>query len=759
MVTGCCFIKYATSEEADRAIRALHNQYTLPGGVGPIQVRYADGERERLGAFEYKLFVGSLNKQATVKEVEEFLLNMGATGFFLPMCDACQIFTPYGRVEDVYLMRDEMKQSRGCGFVKYSHRDMALAAINALNGNYTMRGCDQPLTVRFADPKRPRLGDTRGLPLCPHKGLYGCATLCGSRGPWPLSSGKGSKVRRPLTRQSSTLAMLHMATIDLGAQLARSHLTDPLLSTRLGDGLQWSASLTRLLAELNCSKGGPAFGGPGFSPHFQAPELSFVFALSRGPPNFSDGVGDRMAPSAWNPMNAQNLGPSSFSGHPNFGGQLFPKSGDVSKPLNPNVPLGGPTVPTDGLLPSPAAPSSSMAQQSFQPFQQFPSGVQQIAPQMSLQSPQQLLHSQSHNQPSTSYTQTQHSYAMLGQLNQLQTPPLATPFSQPLPSQPLVGSSGQLSSTHPAAQQTASSMTVQQTPLNMNLLSQPRPAATNQPQVTASAQQHLLQSFQQSPSPLAQKLSQQTQALQASYQSSQQAFSQLQQQLQMMQPSNLNAVPQQALPTNQQPQWNNNVQQPVVSTSTNTTAAEVPSSSSVAPAIPVSTPNLAPAKCIWTEHTSPDGFKYYYNSVTGESRWLEPEELKIFRQQQQQQQQQPPKSSVQLTHAQPPQLLPPQQGAQTQQLQQQSQLQGQLPQQLLQQPLLSSSYHASMLPSHQNIQELGYSQFQAAANSVNDPAHFQQGFQVAQQWMLKNNFIWNWKLWQFMKAEQIFVVN
>lgn len=27
----------------------------------------------------------------------------------------------------------------GCGFVKYSHRDMALAAINALNGIFTMR--------------------------------------------------------------------------------------------------------------------------------------------------------------------------------------------------------------------------------------------------------------------------------------------------------------------------------------------------------------------------------------------------------------------------------------------------------------------------------------------------------------------------------------------------------------------------------------------------------------------------------------------
>lgn len=28
----------------------------------------------------------------------------------------------------------------------------------------------------------------------------------------------------------------------------------------------------------------------------------------------------------------------------------------------------------------------------------------------------------------------------------------------------------------------------------------------------------------------------------------------------------------------------------------------------------------AQSKCNWTEHTSPDGYKYYYNSVTGESR-------------------------------------------------------------------------------------------------------------------------------------------
>lgn len=142
---GCCFVKYATSEEADRAIKALHNQYTLPGGSGPIQVRYADGERERLGTVEHKLFVGSLNKQATEMEIEE-------------------IFSPYGHVEDIYIMRDDRKQSRGCGFVKFSNREMAAAAINALNGTYVMRGCNQPLIVRLADPKRPRPGESRGGP-------------------------------------------------------------------------------------------------------------------------------------------------------------------------------------------------------------------------------------------------------------------------------------------------------------------------------------------------------------------------------------------------------------------------------------------------------------------------------------------------------------------------------------------------------------------------------------------------------------------
>jgi CUG-BP- and ETR3-like factor len=32
----------------------------------------------------------------------------------------CQIFSPYGHVEDVYIARDELKQSRGMSTLSYS---------------------------------------------------------------------------------------------------------------------------------------------------------------------------------------------------------------------------------------------------------------------------------------------------------------------------------------------------------------------------------------------------------------------------------------------------------------------------------------------------------------------------------------------------------------------------------------------------------------------------------------------------------------
>ncbi|KAK6930307.1 RNA recognition motif domain, partial [Dillenia turbinata] len=604
---GCCFIKYATSEEADRAIRALHNQFTLPGGVGPIQVRYADGERERLGAVEFKLFVGSMNKQATEKEIEE-------------------IFAPYGRVEDVYLMRDELKQSRGCGFVKYSQRDMAMAAINALNGIYTMRGCDQPLTVRFADPKRPRAGESRG---------------------------------------------------------------------------------------------GTGFGGPGVGPRFPPPVI-------RPAPNLGEPMGVRPPPNAWHPMSPQSM-PSSIVGMPGFGNNFPPRSGDVPLSSAQGGPLGGPGGPIDGSLQGHAVLSSSAPQQqSFSlPSLPIPSSGPQVSPLPKLlQSPQDGPPSlQLQTQAPTSYSQTPSLNIPMRQFGQPQAPHSTGPtsFSQAQPSQ-FFGISGQPPVSQPQVQQLSSSATVQQISPNNNLQPQSLTAMPNQQQLPSSVPQQLPPPLQQSPSQLAQMLSQQTQSLQASFQSSQQAFSQLQQQLQLMQPSNQNMMLQQASQaTKQQFPWTGLAQQTVSSNPATTATAEMLSSVSAAPTLP-GTNTVGPLKCNWTEHTSPDGYKYYYNNVTGESKWEKPEELVLFEQQQQQQ-----KPSVQQPQAQSypqPQVVPTQQVLQPQQAQVQpqpqqaqvpTQVQSQIhPQQQMQQPL--PLYQPSGATIHTNV----------------------QGLQTAQDWMWKN---------------------
>ncbi|RZB55012.1 Flowering time control protein FCA isoform B [Glycine soja] len=586
---GCCFIKYATSEEADQAIRALHNQHTLPGGVGPIQVRYADGERERLGAVEYKLFVGSLNKQATVKEVEE-------------------IFSKYGRVEDVYLMRDEKKQSR---------------AINALNGIYTMRGCEQPLIVRFADPKRPRQGDSRGL----------------------------------------------------------------------------------------------AFGGPGFGPRFDAPG-------TRHPSNITDPIGDRMPPpNAWRPMHPPNVGPPSNAGLQGMGPPLISRSGDMALPTNAGGPMTSLGGPIDGRF---QVQSMPMSQQNFnQPMPQIPPVNQQISPlQKPVQSSQELPHShQLYPQAPVPYPQTS--------LRQHAQPQL------PLPSQQVHGVSGQFPTSQPQTQQSALSAAIPQTNLETGMQSNAALTTPNQQQVPPSVQQ---QPLQQSPSPLAQMLSQQTQTLQASFHSSQQAFSQLQQQLQMMQPSSQALTFQQnAEATKKQSQWagpGTAVAQAVASTRAAAPAADVPSSTPANSALPAINQNMALVKCNWTEHISPEGFKYYYNSVTGESRWEKPEELVLYEQKKQQQ-----RPSVQQSQTQSqPSILPAQQVPQIQHVQPQSHLQGQvLHQQQIQHPSsLSSSFQAYGVTGPQNVQEVGYKQLQASVISAGDPGRYSQGIHSTQELMWKN---------------------
>ncbi|KAK3003246.1 hypothetical protein RJ639_018188 [Escallonia herrerae] len=131
---GCCFVICPTREEADKAVDACHNKRTLLGASSPLQVKYADGELERL---EHKLFVGMLPKNVSEVEVSA-------------------LFSQYGTVNDLQILRGSQQTSKGCAFLKYETKEQAVAAIEALNGKHKMEGSTVPLVVKWADTEKER---------------------------------------------------------------------------------------------------------------------------------------------------------------------------------------------------------------------------------------------------------------------------------------------------------------------------------------------------------------------------------------------------------------------------------------------------------------------------------------------------------------------------------------------------------------------------------------------------------------------------
>ncbi|KAL8151397.1 hypothetical protein V2J09_021205 [Rumex salicifolius] len=131
---GCCFVICPSRQEADKAVEAFHNNKTLPGASSPLQVKYADGELERL---EHKLFVGMLPKNVSEAELSA-------------------LFSQYGTVKELQILRGAQQTSKACAFLKYDTKDQALAALEAVNGKHKMEGSNVPLVVKWADTERER---------------------------------------------------------------------------------------------------------------------------------------------------------------------------------------------------------------------------------------------------------------------------------------------------------------------------------------------------------------------------------------------------------------------------------------------------------------------------------------------------------------------------------------------------------------------------------------------------------------------------
>ncbi|KAI5072529.1 hypothetical protein GOP47_0012635 [Adiantum capillus-veneris] len=130
---GCCFLIYESKQEADNAIALFHNQRKLPPLSTPLQVKYAEGELERL---EHKLFVGMLPKNVSE-------------------ADLTPVFSPFGVIKELTVIKGS-QASRGCAFLKYELKEQALAAIKSLNEIYKMEGSTTPLVVKWADTEKDK---------------------------------------------------------------------------------------------------------------------------------------------------------------------------------------------------------------------------------------------------------------------------------------------------------------------------------------------------------------------------------------------------------------------------------------------------------------------------------------------------------------------------------------------------------------------------------------------------------------------------
>lgn len=137
---GCCFVTFFHKQDALAAQNALHMKRTLPGMHNPIQMKPADQE---IIKHERTVFVGMIGKDTKEAELED-------------------IFSPYGVVEELKILRETNGDSKGCAFVTYATKRCANKAVEVLHHSKTMEGSKMPIVVKFAD--KPKDKDAKKSP-------------------------------------------------------------------------------------------------------------------------------------------------------------------------------------------------------------------------------------------------------------------------------------------------------------------------------------------------------------------------------------------------------------------------------------------------------------------------------------------------------------------------------------------------------------------------------------------------------------------
>eukprot|EP00252_Welwitschia_mirabilis_P018797 TRINITY_DN4200_c0_g1_i1.p1 TRINITY_DN4200_c0_g1~~TRINITY_DN4200_c0_g1_i1.p1 ORF type:complete len:676 (-),score=162.75 TRINITY_DN4200_c0_g1_i1:328-2355(-) len=531
-----------------------------------------------LGTMESKLYVSNIDEHATEKDIE-------------------QIFSQYGVIEYVSILKNSLNRKGGSAFVKYASRDMAFAAIDALHDCFVMEGCKNPLIVRFAENKKRRVesGRAESDSSYPSFGRQGSSYgLYGRMGDRNNAGGhRPPASRQPLDRRGRGTGF------DVPPPMV-----EPLPRPRgQVNGGSWRPPHTPLHKNAAGLRGLP-FNGQSFNTgqmHHQGQVYDNQQLPLKQMPHHS--------PHQYHQHQNQSFQSSQLH-HSQRSSQH-----NQLPPLQPAMQRSGDTL---SKFPSYAPPSSQ------------PQWKPQTAAQQFLNQSSQAVNfaAQQIQSQSMSATPLAMNHAVLPHVAGNAT--YQSQSQQTLAQQP----------SNPTFQyQLQPQHTLQQNPANQAVQN---PSVQNITQAQVPAQQPFNRPVQATnyPNP-PQQLQPQTQAPQATSQTMppsqhpQQQY-QFQQQLTHMQhsasqPFVQGGSVQQNLQLHSQ---QTNVVPAAINTTANLSMPSINSHSDAAKSTTVSAGSHASSACDWTEHTAPDGVKYYYNKVTGVSQWDKPAELLAIEQKQ-----------------------------------------------------------------------------------------------------------------------------
>ena len=116
-----------------------HAQTMQPYALGTDQLPPGGAAAGGSGATGHKLFVGMIPYSTG----EAYLQ---------------QLFSQFGIVTELFMMREKDGRSKGCAFVRFYSKHAADAAVATRNGMTTLPGATRALVVKYANPvSEPRI--------------------------------------------------------------------------------------------------------------------------------------------------------------------------------------------------------------------------------------------------------------------------------------------------------------------------------------------------------------------------------------------------------------------------------------------------------------------------------------------------------------------------------------------------------------------------------------------------------------------------